>query len=230
MPTLPATFPWSFGWVPLLSELEGTSLTWQSDHGQAAVDNLISQFQEKPRLAALIRGLCDGVQDLDDAVWQCLTERWLDTAVGVQLDGIGSVVGLGREGWVDETYRLILGAWLVALRSAGRWSDLVTIAIKLGATAVSVRVYDAGTAEARVTLGSYLVEATSGDLFRILERARSGGVRLTLEAVTAAADATFTLSDASAWPTSSVATGLGDASDASIGGRLAEVYASTVGV
>lgn len=60
------------------------------------VGHLIDQFQNKPVLAAILQSIGDELDELD-VVWDDLKDkRWLDTAEGQQLDGIGEIVGLGR--------------------------------------------------------------------------------------------------------------------------------------
>jgi hypothetical protein len=66
---------------------------------------LISQFQNKPKIAGFLSAFSQQVQDLENAVWQLNTERALPIAVGAQLDGLGSIVGIKRLGRDDETYR-----------------------------------------------------------------------------------------------------------------------------
>ncbi|MCT9127503.1 DUF2612 domain-containing protein [Cupriavidus gilardii] len=70
------------------------------DHAGTAWGHWLSQFDGKPRLEALVKALlkpADGIQGALKALYE---ERWLDTAVGKQLDGIGEIVGLSRV--IDE--------------------------------------------------------------------------------------------------------------------------------
>jgi len=45
------------------------------------------------------------MQELEDAVWSVLTERWVPEAVGAQLDEMGEIVGEPRLGRTDAEYR-----------------------------------------------------------------------------------------------------------------------------
>lgn len=233
MPTLPATFPWFSGYVPPdgLATIEGTDLAWIDSHGDAGVALLLSQFRDKPKIEALLRAFLDGMQDLENAIYQVLTERWIDTAVGAQLDELGGILDLPRTGWGDETYRIMLRAQVRVLRSSGTWPDLLGILDVIGVPLSATSVSDSGMAEARVVLGDYLsgdIEAL--DAFGLLERARPGGVRLTLEYPTTASATSFRFGDAATYPTSDSLRGLGDAGDSSVGGRLGGVWASSLGV
>lgn len=73
---------------------------------------LAGQFQELPtslprtRLQSLIYGLASGGQDLQNTLQTFQTQRWLSTAVGLQLDGIGQILGLARKpDQSDSDYR-----------------------------------------------------------------------------------------------------------------------------
>lgn len=66
------------------------------DHGSAAWNNWLGQFRGKPRLEALVKALLKPVEGLQGALRALYEERWLETAVGKQLDGIGEIVGIPR--------------------------------------------------------------------------------------------------------------------------------------
>ena len=75
------------------------------DHCADGLELLLSQFQNKPRLAGVLCALLESVQEAEDAAWQLLTERDLDSAVGAQLDQLGRLVGEERQGRTDDQYR-----------------------------------------------------------------------------------------------------------------------------
>lgn len=55
-------------------------------------------------------GTIDQVQEIEDVLFQLLNERSLTDAEGVQLDLIGEILGLARQGgWTDDEYRILLG-------------------------------------------------------------------------------------------------------------------------
>lgn len=79
-----------------------------SDHAQEALDRLISQFKEQPNIEKFIRALIQPFQHAENTLYQILYFRWVDTAVGVQLDGMGKIVGEPRRGRNDDQYRLAI--------------------------------------------------------------------------------------------------------------------------
>lgn len=54
------------------------------------------QFTDSLNFKAFIEAFLSELKELDDSGEQLLLERYLDTAVGAQLDGIGEIVGLPR--------------------------------------------------------------------------------------------------------------------------------------
>jgi hypothetical protein len=57
---------------------------------------LAYQFEGSTNLKAFIQAFVEEFNELEISGLQLLNERYLDTAVGVQLDGIGEIVGLPR--------------------------------------------------------------------------------------------------------------------------------------
>lgn len=219
------SFPFSFGWTPLTETLEGSELVYEDDHCGDATSLLISQFRDKPRLEAIICALTDGVQDLDDVVWQMLTERWLSTAIGVQLDGIGQILDLPRAGWGDETYRVLLGAQVLVLRSKGTWSDVFAILEAIGVTLAVVFVDNPSMAAMRVeVLEPFGPDITALDAYRLVLRAKPAGVRLTFIFVVSEAPA-FEYADGTA--EASDDEGYADSVSGLFGGELAGLLSST---
>lgn len=235
----PIGFPWDTG-TPLLDaeHIDGaieSGLAYERrvDHCAAGLELLLGQFIGKPRLRALACGLLDGVQDVEGAIWQLFTERWIDTGVGAQLDAIGTVLDFPRGGRLDETYRAFLRARVLVLRSDGSWPALLAILEGIGLALASASVtYEADhpaafIARVRDTLPE---EVTGADVFQMLEAARLAGVRLTLVAPVTIIERTLRFCDADDSPVTDTGRGLGDASNPGDGGAFAGVHASSVEV
>lgn len=59
-------------------------------------DKLISQFQGKTILGALLESLAEEMSEILQAFDDLANKRWIDTGEGKQLDGIGEIVGRDR--------------------------------------------------------------------------------------------------------------------------------------
>lgn len=229
---LPSSLTWRFGDYrppPPIAALEGTPVVWTESLADRGASRLLSQFRDKARIVAYLRAVLGaGIQDLHDAIYQALTERWIDTALGAQLDRIGWLLDLPRAGWPDETYRLLLRAQVLVLRSNGRWGDLIKILVALYATATGIRVRDVGMAAGTITSSEDWDAGNIGGalVFSLLERAKAAGTRLLFEHPASTLDAAFTLSSSAA-PERDIALGASDFDDPSLGGALSTVHAST---
>lgn len=234
MPRFPIMLRTTFGDYyppPALREIEGTPMRWTESIADRGESRLISFFRSKPRVVAFLRAVLGAaIQDAHDAAYQLLTERWLDTSIGAQLDRIGWLVNLPRAGWPDETYRQLLRAQVLVLRSNGRWGDLVSILLVLGATPTGIRFADSGPAGGRIvtvddfdagTIGGYAIAS-------LLRRAKAAGVRLTFDHPGGAVTESFTLADYDE-PQRDLALGLGGVDDdPDAGGVLAAAHGSTL--
>ena len=60
------------------------------------INRLAYQFKDSDKFQDFITAFLEEFQDLYESENQLLTDRYLNTAVGVQLDGIGEIVGLSR--------------------------------------------------------------------------------------------------------------------------------------
>jgi len=75
------------------------------DHTKKALERIAYQYQGLSRFEKLISALISGKQDFEDNVHPFLTDRWIDSADGDQLDGLGELVGEDRNGRLDGDYR-----------------------------------------------------------------------------------------------------------------------------
>lgn len=72
-------------------------MDFSQNHADIAWRNFLAQYGESPRLESLVRALYGPANAMQDALGALYNDRWLDTASGAQLDGIGRIVGQGRE-------------------------------------------------------------------------------------------------------------------------------------
>jgi hypothetical protein len=75
------------------------------DYTSLALARLASQFAESPKLRALLAQIVGPLEVIETNADDLKDKRWIDTAVGAQLDGLGTIVGEGREGRNDDDYR-----------------------------------------------------------------------------------------------------------------------------
>lgn len=66
------------------------------DHEELAISRLATQFRESTNLIAYLKTLLLEANNLEQVFCDLLEKRWIDTAEGVQLDILGSIVGQPR--------------------------------------------------------------------------------------------------------------------------------------
>jgi hypothetical protein len=124
------------------------SLTRIPSHYEAAITRLASQFKTKPRIQALVEDFIRPLDLLEDEIFRVLNFRWIDTATGQQLDGLGRIVGETRKGRNDQRYRLALRIRIAINVSKGTPEEVISIfSLVTGATDVRMYEYFPGVVE-----------------------------------------------------------------------------------
>jgi len=95
------------------------------DHREQAIDRFTSQYHDAKKLRALTGAFVDRFQGLEDAAQQLLRERFVDNAIGQQLDELGEIVGEPRLDRGDETYRSAIRLRIILNRSGGEPESVI---------------------------------------------------------------------------------------------------------
>lgn len=169
-----------------------------TNHVERALARLPEQHKAKPKLVALLTALAGPAQGVEDALWQLLTERFVTTAIGDQLDTIGGIVGQPRNGMEDDEYRRFIRARISVRRSNGVTEDILRIVNLIlfdeGATLVIERYPEEAAYVLRVE-GIAVAASTATAAAGFMRDATSAGVRTTLEYSESAPEDTFQLGD-----------------------------------
>jgi hypothetical protein len=151
-------------------------LTHNEDHVAQGLALLLETFKGKPRLAAVLTSYLVQIQELEDQLWVLFTERWIDSAYGLQLDGLGEIVGEKRQGSDDDEYRAFVRARVKVNRSNGKIKELVEILslIQDGGAAQAREYYPAGIRLEAVDVLSVNARRVN----RMLQQAKGAGINL----------------------------------------------------
>jgi hypothetical protein len=118
------------------------TLTEKTTHVDEALDRLITQYRNSDKLKSIISIYSEQVQEIEAMLFDLLTERWLSTAVGEQLDGLGAIVGEDRQGRSDADYRIAIQARILINKSEGTPEQLIEIASLLASgSSITLREY-----------------------------------------------------------------------------------------
>lgn len=199
-------------------------------HQADAVSRLLEQLRGRPNITGIINALNGPTQVLEDVAFSVCGGRMLvdGSAVGAQLDGIGSIVGLSRNGLDDPTFRLLI---LGTIAQNNSHADIETILrivqIVFSATYAMTITPESfghsqhrGAASLAIEVGSPKLDPSLYTIvLGILRRSIAATVALSY-VVTADATSAFALAGAD------TGLGLGDINDASAGGMLASLVFS----
>tara|TARA_Y100000593_G_C4223558_1_gene293211 strand:+ start:281 stop:847 length:567 start_codon:yes stop_codon:yes gene_type:complete len=97
------------------------------NHEEQALARLLYYAKDYSNLRSIISMLSDGVQQIEDVLYDLLVSTTIEMAEGVTLDSWGSLVGETREGRADTEYRRFILARAAARNSHGRSETLLYI-------------------------------------------------------------------------------------------------------
>lgn len=137
---------------------------------------LLYQFQQQPNILGLIKGYSVSGQDIEDELYRFLNELSLKDAVGVQLDGLGEILGEKRLGADDETYRAALSVRITINTSSGEPETLISV---LSAITDSTYVQLTEIFPARIEMFFNGITIPA-DLISNMNRVKAAGVQLQL--------------------------------------------------
>lgn len=153
-----------------------SNIVYIATHEDDAVARLASQFRQKPLIEGLIRAFVAQHQGMEDANDELLTERLIDTAVGAQLDGFGSIVGELRQGRADDEYRLALKARMGRNNSEGTPEDVINV-FNLLTGSTQTQLLEASPAVITLT-GNVDFSANAVAIKAFMQRVVAAGVRI----------------------------------------------------
>ncbi len=128
-------------------------------------------------LEKILEAFLKQIQDVEDAAFQILLDTILDNAIGEQLDGIGRVVVLAREGFSDDTYRERLRAKIIINRGSGTIPQIVEIISLLSGAGVQVELQEFFPAAIHVTAVDIIATGLGFGIAPLLQVAKLGGVK-----------------------------------------------------
>lgn len=183
-------------------------------HVQEAIKRLLQQYKEKPRIEFVVSSLTEEVQNIENMLFDLLNNRSINTAIGIQLDRLGTILGIEREGLSDEDYRARLKIKVVQNVSSGEPDRLISVyAFLINATQVQFQEhYPAGCA----LMGRGVIPSGQETLlYTEIQRITPAGVRVDYIG-TYDANESFAMTDS----IDSTADGFGDLTDALAGGKF----------
>ncbi len=194
------------------------AITKITTHVNDARKRLLEQYKNKPHVEGTLEAINNQVQEIENTGWDLKENRSLDTATGVQLDGIGEIVNLERPtGMSDTEYRIRLKAQIQILISNGEPETIIRI-FQLLSGATSIHLIELELASYGIGSEVSFTKEQLDILVGLLEDASVGGARVE-EIYTYDSVNPFTLGGDFAY-----GGGFGDTGDPSKGGKFGTLY------
>lgn len=127
-----------------------------TDHVAQALANLLPEWRFDDRAREFVTAFVEEIQEIEAVLYQLVVERYLSTAVGVQLDAYGDLLNVERETLDDEQYRAVLRAKPLINRAPGTPDSVARAAEILFFAADGVRYDQNQPASYSLTLASAL--------------------------------------------------------------------------
>lgn len=116
-------------------------------------------------------------QRVADGIDTVYRARFLDLATGVQLDGLGGLVGAARLGANDAQYRIMIRTQIRVNLSSGTYEDLLAVfAAALPTHTLEITEFGDASAEFEATLAPAVEPELVVTLRSLLQRAKAAGV------------------------------------------------------
>lgn len=164
------------------------ALSYIDNHVDLAEARVAEQYRLSTHLLGIIDAGAEQVQEIDNALWQLATERYLHSdaeinrvtvnyeAVGAQLDVLGRLLGLTRQNMTDDDYRAALKAQVKVLHSSGTAEEIIAVfyCVEPSST-ITVTTWTIASLTCELSLP---ITATEALIYRkFLRRARAAGVK-----------------------------------------------------
>ena len=194
------------------------------DHLSIGLSNLLTQFRGQPNIQGILRSYLTQLQEIEDVAISLIDERYVDTATGVQLDGIGTIVGEPRAGRSDVDYRVAIKGRIRANAANSRIEDILELFVLL-LPGFTFTLSEGTEASFLIEINEALTPVTDpspGVLNAQLQIAKGGGVRASLIYGTFDSDERFAFAPGDVLVPSATQ-GYADDTPVTLGGHYADV-------
>lgn len=167
-------------------------------HVTAGLKRLLVQFKNAPNLRAIVQSYLEQIQELENVIYSLMAERYVLTAVGVQLDGIGRIVGETRQNKNDTDYRVAILGRIQRNKAHSRIEDILALFLLLLPSHTFELVEGPGPAAFRLRIVEALSPVTDPSpavLAEQLHEAKGAGIGTTVLWSEHDEDNTFTIAD-----------------------------------
>lgn len=186
-------------------------------HVDDALARKIEQYKDTPKFDGLVTSLVEQIQLIEDAAHPLFLKRMLAEAEGAQLDGFGKIVGLARQGFDDDFYRILLNVKIGQNISSGEPERVIAV-MKILVQANLVHYQNHGDGEISLSVDAEIAEDFVDFIYSNMQKMIMAGVRITYIS-TFDPDESFSMDG-----TGPIGLGFSSLADPSSGGKLAYIH------
>ena len=132
------------------------------DYAGVGESRLTGQFALATKLHALIRAILTPLTAIEIDADSLVLERWVETAVGKQLDGVGNIVSELRNGRNDDDYRQALRFRIFVNISKGTPGDMIQ-GLKVLTAPTDCQYIEVYPATVLLFTNGFFITAATGD-------------------------------------------------------------------
>jgi hypothetical protein len=146
------------------------------NHAQAGLARLIQQYKSSPNFLAWLNTFFASCQALETAFQDLIYLRFLGSATADQLDKIGAIVGVARNGMSDADFTIIIQCQIQVNLSSGTIENLLSVVSPLLAAGETATIREYQPAAFILTLGSPVTTSQAQLIASLIKQARAAGV------------------------------------------------------
>lgn len=189
-------------------------------HVQDSIERLLEQYRGKPRIEGLLTSFVEQIQDLEDVIHKLPEDLTIATAIGIQLDLIGTIVVQDRLGFSDDIYRSLLQAKIGENVSKSTPEDVMDV-VQLLINPTLIHFQEYFPAGYGLAIDKEIDPTLIDFFYERIERVDPAGVRLE-SLVCFDPDEAFAFDGGPG-----TALGFGDVTDLNVGGVFAKIHVQT---
>ncbi len=145
------------------------------DHASDIEGLLVSQYKDSANFNRFLSSIAAIKQEIEHVTLDLRDKRILANAEGIQLDGLGELVGLDRDGRTDDEYRTEIGTQIQINLSGGQAEILINVTASITGSTL-VQLTDSYPAKINIAFNG----TAPANLLTILSKLKAAGVELTL--------------------------------------------------
>lgn len=186
-----------------------------TNHTEQALDRLITQYKGNLDFIAVVTAFTEQIQEIEDSFTDFYSRLNINSIRGQNLDNLGTIIGIARQGFDDNVYRTLLWAKLFSNISNGTANEIINI-FKVLTNSSEIDFFEIQPATIQIQGNADLDPLIEPYIPTILQKALCAGVQI--GGLVLYEDESFVCDD----DTDPIAEGdgFGDDTDLTVGGKL----------